>query len=146
MKAEEAETVMSITAEYLFVFLPLVILAIIHIYFKDSLKIFQNNEWSFGAIILFGQSIVKFSCGVTQVNKTIRWQVVSLILSLLIVFGIVPATVLMILLTIHPDSGFWPYASQLFVFLLASFTFYFIGTTGDIFLHGRFNKKDGTAS
>ena len=53
-----------IISEMLFVYLPIFIIVLYNLIVKDYHKAFFGSEWIFGAIVLWGQSIVKFSSGI----------------------------------------------------------------------------------
>src|SRR5690606_24567281 len=86
-----------LSSELIFTLLPIIILLIVRSYENDYSKIFYNSEWSIISIILFGQSIVKFSSGIANSKETFRWQLVALVISLIIVFGLIPASIILVL-------------------------------------------------
>ena len=91
-------------SEIIFTILPLIVIAIVLSYQNKTSQIFYNTEWIMMAIILFGQSIVKFSSGISNSSRKFRWQLVALIITIIISFGLIPSIVILIinLLTIHP--------------------------------------------
>ena len=58
-----------LSSEFLFTLLPIVILVMVRLFQNDFNSIFYNTEWSVIAIILFGQSVVKFSSGISNTNE-----------------------------------------------------------------------------
>lgn len=119
-----------LSSEFLFTLLPIVILIIVRSYQCDFKGIFYNTEWSIISIILFGQSVVKFSSGISNSNKKIKWQLVALIISLIIIFGLIPSVIILVLNLTSNSLSLGTYVTQSILFLLSSFTFFIIGTIG----------------
>ncbi|WP_136437788.1 hypothetical protein [Tenacibaculum maritimum] len=106
------------------------ILVIVRLFQDDTKSIFYNTEWSVIAIILFGQSVVKFSSGISNTNENVRWQFVALIISLIIIFGLVPSVTILILNLINNNIHFGMYIAQFILFLISCFVFFIIGSIG----------------
>jgi hypothetical protein len=119
-----------LTSEFLFTLLPIVILIIVRSYQCDFKGIFYNTEWSIISIILFGQSVVKFSSGISNSNKKIKWQLVALIISLIIIFGLIPSVIILVLNLTSNSLSLGTYITQSILFILSSLTFFIIGTIG----------------
>jgi hypothetical protein len=126
----ERTTKYVLSSELIFTLLPIIILLIVRSYENDFSKFFYNTEWSIISIILFGQSIVKFSSGIANSKETFRWQLVALVISLIIVFGLIPASIILVLnltsLNITLSMG----VLQILVFIISVLTYYFIGAIG----------------
>ncbi len=119
-----------LSSEFLFTLLPIVILIIVRSYQCDFKAIFYNTEWSIISIILFGQSVIKFSSGISNSNKKTKWQLVALIISLIIIFGLIPSVIVLVLNLMSKSLSLGAYITQLILFILSSFTFFIIGTIG----------------
>jgi len=119
-----------LSSEFLFTLLPIVILVIVRLFQNDFKAIFFNTEWSIISIILFGQSVVKFSSGISNTNEKIRWQFVALIISLIIIFGLIPSVIILILNLINTEVHFGMYIAQFVIFVISSFVFFIIGALG----------------
>src|SRR5690606_29826405 len=114
-------------SEIIFTILPLVVIAIIRSYEKKPEQIFYNTEWIMMAIILFGQSIVKFSSGISNSNRTFRWQLVALIITVIISFGLIPSIVILIINLLASELNFTLYLFQVILLGISIITFLIIG-------------------
>ncbi|MGO4911524.1 hypothetical protein [Leeuwenhoekiella sp. W20_SRS_FM14] len=126
----ERTTKYVLSSELIFTLLPIIILLIVRSYENDFSKVFYNTEWSIISIILFGQSIVKFSSGIANSNETFRWQLVALVISLIIVFGLIPASIILVLNLTSSSIGLGMGVLQIIVFIISVLTYYFIGAIG----------------
>lgn len=122
-----------ILTDILFTLAPLIILFIIKIN-KESFESFlKAPDVSFVNMILFGQSLVRFVSGTTKTRKNVNWQLISLILTILIVLGLFPSAIILTLILLNPfSSDFIIWQWGIFIFaLLANFI---IGSVGQMFL------------
>lgn len=119
-----------LTSEIIFTILPLIVIAIVRMYQNQSELIFYNTEWVMMAIILFGQSIVKFSSGISNSKRKFRWQLVALIITSIISFGLIPSIVILIINLLNNDFNLTLYIFQIIFLLISIFTFYIIGYLG----------------
>lgn len=119
-----------LSSELIFTLLPLIILLIVRSYENNFSKVFYNTEWSIISIILFGQSIVKFSSGIANSNNKFRWQLVALVISLVIVLGLIPASIILVLNLSNNNITLNMVILQIIVFIVSVFTYYFIGAIG----------------
>ena len=121
----------NLISEYLFTLFPIIILIIIRCNEGTYCKIFYNSEWSIISLILFGQSIVKFSAGIAHNKNRFHWQLVSLIVSLIIIIGLIPSAIILTLI-LNDGSSFSNelYYTQALLFLLSSGCFFTFGGLG----------------
>ncbi|WP_312765696.1 hypothetical protein [Epilithonimonas sp.] len=119
-----------LTSEIIFTILPLIVIAIVRLYQNQSELIFYNTEWVMMAIILFGQSIVKFSSGISNSKRKFRWQLVALIITSIISFGLIPSIVILIINLLSNDFNLTLYIFQIIFLVISIFTFYIIGYLG----------------
>jgi len=128
---EEREQWRSIKAssitEALFVFLPFIIIIMVSIYQHDGTewwRIFYIPEWAFAAVILFGQTIVRFAALLPSHDIPLVSGPVILILTILLVVFLIPSLIVLVLLLQSPQP---PHIAliiaQLFSFFLALFTY-----------------------
>jgi len=120
----------ALSSELLFSLLPLIIIIIVRTYENDVSKILYNTEWSIISIILFGQSIVKFSSGIANSKENFRWQLVALSISLIIIFGLLPASIILVLNLTGSSISTTMALVQIIIFILSILTYYFIGGIG----------------
>lgn len=116
--------------EMLFTILPVIVICIVRSYQNKIELIFFNTEWAMMSIILFGQSIVKFSSGVANSNLKFRWQLVALLNSLIIVLGLVPSIVILIINLLNDKPIFGLHLTQFILFIISIITFFIIGYIG----------------
>ncbi len=124
-----------LTSEFLFTLLPIIILLIVRSYENNLSAIFYNTEWSIISLILFGQSVVKFSSGISNSNKKTRWQLVALIISLIIIFGLIPSSIILVINLLSETLSFGMYIAQFILFVISCITFFIVGAIGQIMLN-----------
>lgn len=117
-------------SELLFTLLPILIIMIVRGYETKYELIFYNTEWSIMAIILFGQSIVKFSSGISNSHKKFKWQLVSLIISIIIIFGLIPSIIILVINLLDSERTFSTHLVQILLFALSIFSYFVIGYMG----------------
>lgn len=106
-------------AELLFVFLPLIVMAMILSYKENLSKILLIPEWSFATAVLTGQAIVKFVAGLVHREKKPPWQKVVLPLSILIVMILVPSLILLALILLSEEPPKSLIVGQFILFFLS---------------------------
>lgn len=119
-----------LTSEFLFTLLPIIILLIVRSYENNFTAIFYNTEWSIIALILFGQSIVKFSSGISNSKEKFRWQLVALVISIIIIFGLIPSAIILVLNLSSQTLSNGTYTTQFVLFIISSLTFFIVGALG----------------
>ena len=82
------------------------------------------------AIILFGQSIVKFSSGIANSKALFRWQLVSLIISIIIIFGLIPSIIILVINLLNTEQHFATYLLQIILFAFGVLCYFVIGYLG----------------
>lgn len=117
-------------SEMLFTVLPLLVISIVRSYQSKFELIFYNTEWAMISIILFGQSIVKFSSGIANSSLKFRWQLVSMIISLIIIFGLIPSIIVLIINLINNEMILGIHIAQIILFILSMITFFIVGYLG----------------
>jgi len=117
-------------SEMLFTVLPLIVISIVRSYQCKFELIFYNTEWAMMSIILFGQSIVKFSSGIANSSLKFRWQLVSMIISLIIIFGLIPSIIILIISLLNDEKMFGLHFAQITLFILSIITFFIVGYLG----------------
>jgi hypothetical protein len=95
----------------------------------------MSPEWSFGAAILFGQSLMKFVSGLARGGKAAKGPV-ALVLALLIVFGLVPS-LLVLYITLQTteaklDPSRWLQFFQVVLFSGGVAMYLLLGTVGEL--------------
>lgn len=119
-----------LTSEFLFTLLPIIILFIVRSYNNNLIGLFYNTEWSVISLILYGQSIVKFSSGISNSNSKFRWQSVALVISIIIIFGLIPSSIILVINLLNDSKCLGMYITQILLFILSCFTFFIVGALG----------------
>lgn len=119
-----------LTSEFLFTLLPIIILLFVRSYENNFKALFYNTEWSIIALILYGQSIVKFSSGISNSKANFRWQLVALVISIIIIFGLIPSSIILVLNLSSKSLSMSTYITQFILFILSSITFFIVGALG----------------
>ena len=125
-------------AEVWFAVLPLLVVAMVLLHKDHSTALLASPEWSFGASILFGQSIVKFMTGLVRGRAT-RAEVangpVAFVVASVIVFGLVPS-LLALNMTLQAaedkhDPASWLKIFQIILFFASALTYMLLSTVGE---------------
>ena len=132
--SERGRVISGLAAEVAFAVLPLLVVllvVVVHLN-RPSSHFFSSPEWSFGAAILFGQSLVKFVSGIARGGSAAVGPV-ALAIALILVFGLVPSLVVLdMTLQSEGDAGFWLQASQVVLFCIATGVYMLFGTVGEV--------------
>src|SRR5258706_5428269 len=133
----------SIAAEFLFALLPLIVLTFV-LFFRGEhvFRIMASPEWSFGAAILGGQTLVKFVSGLSRSVRP-NWHRVSLAVAALFVLSIVPALTILALVIIAAQSPPpWLVAWQVIMFVVSIAMFVIFGTIGHLWFEHSANGRE----
>jgi hypothetical protein len=130
---------LGVLSELLFILLPLLVLTIVLLYKGKTVgALLATPEWSFGAALLFGQTLVKFVSGAAQSRWV--WERVALVVSMIIVLGLAPSlTVLALILSSEPA----PIAlviTQLALFVVGVGVFLWVASAGHYALFRAYRK------
>jgi hypothetical protein len=123
-----------LAAEVAFAVLPLLVVLMVLIHARHSAHLFASPEWSFGAAILFGQSLVKFISGLARGGEAATGPV-ALIVALLVVFGLVPSLIVLTMtlqsaeMNLTPST--WLQILQVLLFLAGAAMYLLLGTIGE---------------
>jgi len=125
----------STAAEFLFVLLPLIVIALVLAFKGEHLgEIMASPEWSFGSAILGGQTLVRLVSGLTKARRP-SWQRVSFAVAALFVLTVVPALIVLAMIIISGASApRWLILAQSIGFLVCATVFFAFGTLGHAWL------------
>ena len=136
-----------IISEIFFVLLPVIVIGLVLWFQSKAYSFMIHSEWSFAAIILFGQTIVKLASGVSKGGKRKKWQVIALIITCIIVFGLIPSVIIQVILLAkngmsngHAVNNVI-YVIQAVMFGLSVLTYYCFGTLGQVLLDEEGSEK-----
>ena len=122
------------TSEILFVILPMLVISIVKLIDNEYANIFYATDWSFCSVVLFGQSVVKLASATSANKERIRWQAIGLIVSVIIVFGIVPSCVLLTKLMSNNKILNIFYWVQLLLFVTSCLVYFNIVTISNLLM------------
>lgn len=132
--SERGRIISGLAAEVAFAVLPLLVVllvVVVHLGHSSS-HFFSSPEWSFGAAILFGQSLVKFVSGIARGGAAATGPV-ALAIALILVFGLVPSLVVLdMTLQSEGGAGLWLQVSQVILFSIAIFVYMLFGVVGEV--------------
>jgi hypothetical protein len=123
-------------AEFLFVLLPLVVLAFVLLMTENKThNLMTTPEWSFGAAILFGQAVQKVAAASAR-TQAYAWEKTTLLVSVLLIFGLVPSLITLALVINAEDlhgTSTLAYC-QIILFALGSLVFMILGSVSHYLL------------
>jgi hypothetical protein len=123
-----------LAAEVAFAVLPLLVVLMVLVHARHSTHLFASPEWSFGAAILFGQSLVKFISGLARGGHAATGPV-ALIVALLVVFGLVPSLIVLTMTLQSSELGgnpaAWLQICQVAMFIGGAAMYLLLGTIGE---------------
>lgn len=123
-----ARSLVATVAEYLFVLLPLVVLSFVVLHSQIAHhSLVLTPEWSFGAAILFGQTIQKISAA-SAFSRAYPWERTMLLVSALLIFGLAPALISLAMIIATESPRLLLGWSQIILFLAGSIVFLLFGT------------------
>jgi hypothetical protein len=128
------DIIAGLLAEVLFAVLPLVVVFMVLMHVEHSKMIFSSPEWSFGASILFGQSLIKFISGIARGGSANG--PVALACMLIIVFGLVPSLIILIMTLLaqeaKQEAACWLQYAQVAIFALGAIAYTVLGLLGEV--------------
>lgn len=131
---ERSRIFAGLAAEVSFAILPLLVVLMVLVYLQHASRFFASPEWSFGASILFGQTLVKFVSNLAKGGEAARGPV-ALVVALLVVFGLVPSLFLLnwsVQATESPvPPRAWLQVGQVVLFFGASAVYMVFGTISE---------------
>jgi len=133
--SERNKILAGLGGEVAFAVLPLIVVLLVALDAEHAVPLFAFPEWSFGAAILFGQTLVKFISGVGSGGNASKGPV-ALAVSLLIVLGLAPSLIILnkALQALHSEVGLAPWArfTQVVLFLVGAIVYMLLGTIGEM--------------
>ena len=141
MRLDRRRAFAGLFAEVSFAGLPLLVVLMVLLRYARGGEVIASPEWSFGAAILFGQALVKFSTGVAHGGRAAHGPV-ALAVTLILVLGLAPSLLVLTLILIdteadprrHPET--WLGATQVVLFTVSAVTYCVFGLIGEIWRHG----------
>jgi hypothetical protein len=133
----QMKTAMALTAgEFLFVVVPLVILAVVYSTGRVTRmpKVMESTEWSFAAVVLGGQAVVKLFVG-GATNRSVSTPRVALFAIAVLIVVVLPATIILVQVLREEETPPIPMhllRFQFVWFVLAAMAFFVCGTVGEL--------------
>jgi hypothetical protein len=138
--SERLRILMGLAAEVAFAVLPLLVVLMVVGNAGHPNHFFSSPEWSFGAAILFGQSLMKFISGIARGGAAAIGPV-AFVVALLVVFGLVPSLIVldMTLQAVEAkgEPAGWLQVSQVALFVLGALMYMALGTIGEMWSKSR---------
>lgn len=132
----------AICGELLFILLPLLVISIVELSKGDTVwSVLESPEWSFGAAVLFGQSIMKLVAGFSH-TKPRTWEKPVFTVSAITVIFLVPTLVIMALILAFDPVPFGLTLSQVIMFIFGVVVFYCLGSAGQAQCHAQDNDAN----
>jgi hypothetical protein len=117
--------------DLLFTFIPIIILLFLRAITSNLNGFFEQSDWSFISMILFGQTLVKVFSGISDNENKKNTATILLHFSLILLFGLIPSVVFMVVIELGMKSILVIICQ--FTWLVASILIYgFFGTIGYI--------------
>src|SRR5262245_61927004 len=141
MRLDRRRAIAGLFAEVSFAGLPLLVVLMVLLRYARGGDVIGSPEWSFGAAILFGQALVKFSTGVAHGGRAAHGPV-ALAVTLILVLGLAPSLLVLTLILIdteavpkrEPDR--WLGVMQVMLFTASAITYCVFGMIGEMWRHG----------
>lgn len=141
MTEKEKFAFIQILSELFFVLLPIIVIIILLSISGKFKTILEFTDFSFVSIVLFGQTIVKFTSGAAKNKIKKKWQIISIATSSILVFGIIPSTTVLIKIFENTNLPNWVFILQFVLFLISIITYILLGTVGQIYLDEEENLR-----
>jgi len=136
----EKNALSSVIVDFIFTFLPLVVILFIRLLILKCENIILRSDLSFISMILFGQAIIKLFYGISENENKKHSIKLVLDVTLVISFGLIPSIIILVLVEIG-YTNIILFISQI-VWLIASVgTYIFIGTIGNILVMNKNIKE-----
>jgi len=119
-----------VIGDLVFALLPALVLFLTRLATLKFNDILTRSDWSYVALILFGQALAKFVFGVAENRSTKSSSTIVLITILLFAFGCVPTGVILVLIETSSNKSYILIGLQIFLLLAAIFTYFNIGAIG----------------
>ncbi len=123
-------------AEVLFSCLPLIVVLGVLFQGGHTPTYFASPEWSFGACILFAQTVVRFVTGLMRAGGRAVSGPVACAIAVVVVLGLVPSLLVLTMTLQTLDSGTrvspWLQLFQVLLFLLSAIAYVLLGTVGEV--------------
>ena len=137
----EDESKKYIISDLIFSFSPIFFLTFIRIINHNFENIFKRSDWSFLAMVLFGQTIVKLVQGTLKAKNEKKQGNIILFIILLLLPGFVPPTLFLVLIELG-KGNVTVYIMQMIWIVIATICYFVIGTASNIIAENKISKKD----
>jgi hypothetical protein len=127
----ENESSKYIIGDLAFTFFPILTLIFIRIITKTKENVFMRSDWSFIAMILFGQTIIKLSQGMLKTKNEKREGNSLLIIIGLLLIGFLPPSIFFSFIEMG-NGNCIIYVLQMIWIVFATISYFVIGSAGNI--------------
>lgn len=137
----ESESKKYIIGDLIFSFSPIFFLTFIRLITNNWENILLKSDWSFLAMVLFGQTIVKLVQGILKNKNPKRQGNIILLIITLLMFGFVPPTFFLVFIEMGKGTTAI-YTLQVFWITFATVAYYIIGSASNIISENKILKSD----
>lgn len=141
----EGNSIRSIIVDFIFTFLPLIVLFLINMWTGKFENIFIRSDCSYISMILFGQTIIKMFTGISENKNTKQTFILILHMSIIISFGLVPSIIILVLLETG-NAHISLLISQIVWLILSIIAYLFFGVIGNILSENKIIKASDFVS
>jgi hypothetical protein len=141
----EGNAIKSIIIDFIFTFLPIIVIILIMLFTLEYENIFLRSDFSFISMILFGQTIIKLFAGISENENKKKTMKLVLDMSLIISFGLVPSIVILVLIEIGYNDKIL-LISQVIWLIISIGVYLFFGTIGNILERNKLIKESDLIS
>jgi len=121
-----------ILADIMFIISPITLLFLVKLNSGAVCEVFTSSDIGYANMVLFGQTIVRLVSGIARSEKRFSWQLVALLVTLVIVFGLFPASAVLFL-TLSPSPNPIFFGVQSVFFILGVACYFVLGTLGQVY-------------
>jgi hypothetical protein len=121
----------SIIVDFIFTFLPVLVIFLIQLLTFSCENVFTKSDWSYISMILYGQTIIKFFSGFSENQNKKKTYEAVLYVSLVIALGLVPSIIILVLIeTNHKEIILFVF--QMIWLVISIIVYLILGTVGNI--------------
>lgn len=141
-KESECKAIWIIITEILFAILPIIVISFVLILNGKFSELFNKSELSFVAVVLFGQTLIRFLSGIAKSTKRKKWFLMSFYAAIIFVIGVIPSVILLI--TIYQNTNLQDiiFIFQIVWFILSIITYIIFGTIGQMYLEENLTSEE----
>lgn len=131
---KEKSAKLVIISEVIFTLMPVLVVLGIKLYKKEFNDILNITDWSFLTIIFMGQVLIKFITGISANKNNKETNLVMLITTIIIVFGLIPPIIILVMISLSSTVPLCLYILQSIYFVISVVVYFIIGSISQILI------------